>query len=117
MQLRSGIVPAVQIGSSLGPWLFFFGIILRFQPLLWIGIVLFSSAFVFALVTLPVELDASNRAMRMLTTSGFLVGQQEQNGARQVLNAAALTYVAGLLMALMQLLYYVMLATGGRRRQ
>jgi Zn-dependent membrane protease YugP len=98
LQLRGGIVPAVNIGSQLGPILFILGFFLQFSPLMWIGIGLFSLAFIFALITLPVELDASNRAMQMLTTSG-------------------LTYVAALLMALMQLLYYVSMASGGRRRR
>lgn len=117
LQARGGLVPAVNIGSRLGPILLFIGFILSFTPLIWLGIGLFSLAFVFSLLTLPVELDASSRAMRMLTTGGFLVGQDEQHGARQVLDAAALTYVAALLMALLQLLYYVMLAAGGRRRR
>jgi Zn-dependent membrane protease YugP len=118
LKLRGGLVPAVNIGSNLGPILFFIGILLQFQPLMWLGIGFFALAFTFALVTLPVEFDASNRAMHMLTSAGFLVGQEEQRGARAVLNAAALTYVAALLMALMQLLYYVFMASsGGRRRR
>ncbi len=117
LQLRGGIVPVVNIGSQLGPILFIIGLVLQFSPLMWIGIGLFSLAFVFALITLPVELNASNRAMQMLTSSGLLVGNDEQKGARTVLNAAALTYVAALLMALMQLLYYVSMASGSRRRQ
>lgn len=116
LQLRGGIVPAVNIGSQLGPILFIIGLVLQFSTLMWVGIGLFSLAFIFALITLPVELDASNRAMQMLTTSGLLVGADEQKGARSVLNAAALTYVAALVMALMQLLYYVSMASGGRRR-
>jgi Zn-dependent membrane protease YugP len=117
LQLRGGIVGAVNIGSQLGPILFFVGLILQFSTLMWVGIGLFSLAFIFALITLPVEIDASNRAMHMLTTSGLVVGADEQKGARSVLNAAALTYVAAMLMALMQLLYYVSMASGGRRRQ
>lgn len=117
LKLRGGLVPAVNIGSQLGPILFFVGILLQFQPLMWIGIAFFSLAFVFALITLPVEFDASRRAMHMLTSAGFLIGQEEQRGARAVLAAAALTYVAALLMALMQLLYYVFMASGGRRRR
>lgn len=117
LQVRSGIVPAVQFGSQLGPILFILGFFLQFSPLMWVGIALFSLAFVFALITLPIELDASRRAMQMLTSSGLLVGNEEHKGARTVLNAAALTYVAALLMALMQLLYYVSMASGGRRRR
>jgi hypothetical protein len=116
-QLRGGIVNAVNIGSQLGPILFIVGFILQFGTLMWVGIGLFSLAFVFALVTLPIEINASNRAMQMLTASGLLVDNDEQKGARAVLNAAALTYVAALLMALMQLLYYVSMASGSRRRR
>lgn len=116
LQLRGGIVPAVNIGSQLGPILFIVGLIMQFTTLMWVGIALFSLAFVFALITLPVELDASNRAMQMLTSSGLVVGSEEHKGARSVLNAAALTYVAAMIMALMQLLYYVSLASGRRRQ-
>ncbi len=115
--LRSGLVPAVNIGSQLGPILFIVGFFLQFEPLMWIGILFFSLAFVFALVTLPVELDASRRAMKMLTNGGLLVGDRERRGARSVLNAAALTYIGALLTALAQLLYYVTLASSGRRRR
>jgi Zn-dependent membrane protease YugP len=117
LQLRSGIVPAVNIGAQFGPLLFIVGFFLRFTPLMWLGIAFFSLAFVFALVTLPVEIDASSRALRMLKSSGVIVGDDERRGARAVLSAAALTYVAGMLMALFQLLYYVMLAGSGRRRR
>jgi Zn-dependent membrane protease YugP len=117
LRLRSGIVPAVNFGARLGPILFIVGIVLNFQPLMWLGIAFFSLAFVFALITLPVELNASHRAMQMLTNGGLLVSNEERRGARAVLNAAALTYVAALLMALLQLLYYVTLASGRRRRR
>jgi Zn-dependent membrane protease YugP len=124
LQLRAGLVPAVNIGSQLGPILFIIGFFLQLRvsaqlgsSVMWLGVALFSLAFVFALVTLPVELDASRRAMQMLTSGGLLVGDDERKGARSVLTAAALTYVAALLMALMQLLYYVLLASGGRRRR
>ena len=116
LKLRSGLVPAVNFGSRLGPILFIAGIFLQFRPLLWIGIAFFSLAFVFALVTLPVEINASSRAMHMLKANGLLIGEREMRGARAVLTAAALTYIAALLQALAQLLYYVMLASGGRSR-
>jgi Zn-dependent membrane protease YugP len=117
LRLRSGIVPVVNFGSQLGPILFLIGILLRFGPLMWLGIAFFSLAFVFALITLPVEINASQRAMKMLTTSNLLVGNDERRGARAVLSAAALTYVGSLLVALTQLLYYVSLASGGKRRR
>ncbi|HEC23641.1 MAG TPA: zinc metallopeptidase [Chloroflexi bacterium] len=117
LRLRSGLVPAVNIGSQLGPILFLVGFFLQFTPLMWLGIAFFSMAFVFALVTLPVEIDASSRAMKMLRASGLVTGETERRGVRAVLTAAALTYVAALLMALSQLLYYVTLASGSRRRR
>ncbi|MEJ2150093.1 MAG: zinc metallopeptidase [Chloroflexota bacterium] len=117
LQLRSGIVPAVNIGAQFGPLLFIAGFFLQLTPLMWLGIAFFSLAFVFALITLPVEIDASSRALRMLKSSGIVVGDDERRGARAVLSAAALTYVAAMLMALFQLLYYVMLAGSGRRRR
>jgi Zn-dependent membrane protease YugP len=115
LRLRSGLVPVVNFGSRLGPILFLVGILLQFGPLMWLGIIFFASAFAFALVTLPVELDASRRAIRMLDSSNLLVDRQDRQGARAVLNAAALTYVAGMLTALVQLLYYIFLARGRRR--
>jgi Zn-dependent membrane protease YugP len=120
MRARSAMVPAVNIGSNLGPLLIFASIILSvwfhftgLSWLIWIGIGLFSLSALFALFTLPVELDASSRAMQMLTASG-LVDRTEYSQARSVLNAAAWTYVAGLATAVLQLMYYIMLA--GRRR-
>jgi hypothetical protein len=114
--LRSGIVPVVNFGSQLGPILFLAGLFFQFEALMWVGIGLFSLAFVFTVVTLPLELDASSKAMGMLTNSGLLVGEEERRGAKAVLDAAALTYVAALLTALAQLVYYILLASGGRRR-
>jgi Zn-dependent membrane protease YugP len=108
MRVRGAIVPAVNIGSGLGPLLIMIGIGLTFFVgvsnfsiwLIWGGIILFALAAVFALVTLPVELDASSRAMQMLTNTG-LVDKTEYGQARSVLNAAALTYVAGLAAAVL----------------
>jgi Zn-dependent membrane protease YugP len=117
MKARAGLVPAVNFGSSLGPILFIVGYFLQFPALMWIGIAFFSMAFVFALLTLPLELNASARAMKMLKSSGLLEEGQEMRGARSVLSAAALTYVAALLTALTQLLYYMTLASGRRRRR
>ncbi|MCC6904904.1 MAG: zinc metallopeptidase [Anaerolineae bacterium] len=117
LRLRGGIVPLVNIGSQLGPILFFIGMLLNFPTLTWIGIIFFSGAFVFALITLPVELNASSRAMKMLKTSNLLVDQREMGGARAVLTAAALTYVAGMLTAFFQLLYYISLASGRSNRR
>lgn len=115
MRLRSALVPAVNIGSTLGIWLFIGGMFLQFTTLSWVGVGLFALAAVFALVTLPVELNASSRALAMLRNTNLL-SQHDMKGAKSVLRAAALTYVAALAQAVMQLLYFVLLLSGGRRR-
>jgi Zn-dependent membrane protease YugP len=115
LRFRSFLVPAVRVGSAAGPILFFIGIFFQITPLAWLGLILFSTMAIFALATLPTELNASSRAMALLTSSGLIVGRDEEKGARSVLNAAALTYVAFVAQILLQLLYYVLLLTGGRR--
>ncbi len=115
LQIRSAIVPAAQFGSTLAPWLFLGGLLLNFTTLAWVGVVLFGAAVVFTLVTLPVEFDASRRAKALLASSGVLIGD-EIKGVDKVLDAAALTYVAAAVTAVGQLLYYVLLLSGGRRR-
>jgi Zn-dependent membrane protease YugP len=118
LRLRAAIVPAVNIGSYLG-WIFIIiGFLLRLQPVAWLGVVVFSGGALFALATLPVELNASARAKRLLVESGLIVGEDEARGVNTVLNAAALTYVAALVTAVLQLLYYatLVLGMGGRRR-
>jgi Zn-dependent membrane protease YugP len=118
LRLRAAMVPAVNIGSYLGWILIFIGLILQQTNLAWLGVLVFSGGALFALATLPVELNASARAKALLTTSGLIVGEDERRGVNKVLNAAALTYVAGLVTAVMQLLYFVSLVggLGGRRR-
>jgi Zn-dependent membrane protease YugP len=118
LRLRSAMVPAVNIGSYLGWILIIIGIFLKMTGLAWLGVLVFAGGTVFALATLPVELNASARAKRLLVESGVIVGDDEQGGVNKVLNAAALTYVAALITAVLQLLYYVtlVLGMGGRRR-
>ncbi len=118
MKLRNGIVPMVQLSAAIGPIIFILGYMLGVSGLAWIGLLLFSASAVFALLTLPVERNASARALQMLTTSGMIVQREEVAGAKKVLDAAALTYVAALLQVLSTLLYYVFMLTGssGRRR-
>lgn len=118
LKLRSALVPAVNIGSNLGWILIIIGLFLNFTTLAWLGVIAFSAGAVFALFTLPVEFNASARAKRMLAESGIVTSEEEQRGVNNVLNAAALTYVAGLITAVLQLLYYVSLVggMGGRRR-
>ncbi len=117
LQLRAALVPAVNIGSYLGWILILAGMLLRQTNLAWLGVLVFSGGAVFALATLPVELNASSRAKALLTDTGLIIGDDERRGVNNVLNAAALTYVAGLLTAVLQLLYFVSLVGGmGRRR-
>jgi Zn-dependent membrane protease YugP len=118
MKIRSALVPAVNIGSNLGWILILIGLMLRSPNLAWIGVIVFSGGALFALATLPVELNASARAKELLYSTGIIQTEEERRGVNQVLNAAALTYVAGLVTAVMQLLYYVFLigGMGGRRR-
>ena len=121
LRLRSALVPMVNIGSNLG-WLFIMvGLLLRSSDLgigiAWLGVLFFAGGAVFALATLPVEFNASARAKAMLTASGIIRTDEESRGVNAVLNAAALTYVAALVTAVLQLLYYVFLVGGlGRRR-
>jgi Zn-dependent membrane protease YugP len=114
MRLRTGLVPIAGIGSNLGYILFLVGFFISSFQLATVGLILFSGAAVFAAVTLPVEFNASNRAMALLEANG-LVTQSDYDLARKVLDAAALTYVAGLAQALSQVLYFGFLLTGMRR--
>ncbi len=114
LNIRSSLVPVANLGSTLAWPVFLAGFIFAMEPLLTAGIVLFSAAVLFQLVTLPVEYNASSRALKMLESTGILA-PDENYGARKVLRAAALTYVAALLSSILQLLRLVILA-GGRRR-
>jgi Zn-dependent membrane protease YugP len=118
LKFRAALVPAVNIGSYLGWILIFIGMLLRQTQLSWLGVLVFSGGAIFALATLPVELNASSRAKALLTDTGMIIGEDERRGMNNVLNAAALTYVAGLVAAVMQLLYFASLVggMGGRRR-
>jgi hypothetical protein len=117
LALRSAMVPTVQIGSWLGPIIFIAGFFLAGvigTSLAWLGLALFAAVALFAVVTLPVEFDASNRAKRLLVAENILF-PQEMGGVNAVLNAAALTYVAAAIQAISTLLYYAMLLTGASR--
>ncbi len=109
LQLRSFMVPAVTVGSNIGPILFMAGMFLAGTlgtTLAWAGIILFGGTALFALVTLPVELDASRRAKELLVSQG-IVSNAEMKGVNAVLDAAALTYVAAAAQAIMQLVYFL----------
>jgi Zn-dependent membrane protease YugP len=116
LKARTAIVPAVSIGSNLGFFVLIAGVMLGSIIMGWVGVALFGLATLFALVTLPVEFNASSRAKLALVQAGIVdggvAGGQESQGVDKVLGAAAWTYVAGFLASLLSLLYWVMLLTG-----
>lgn len=107
--VRNSIVPVVNLGSGLSWILFLLGIVLSIKPLMTLGILLFSGVVVFQLITLPVEFNASSRALKILSSRGILY-DDEIKGARKVLDAAAMTYVAATLMAVSQLIRLIILS-------
>jgi Zn-dependent membrane protease YugP len=121
LKLRTAIVPVVSIGSNFAFVVVFLGLILASQPVAWLGVGLFALTTIFALVTLPVEFDASRRAKAMLLQLGIIdggvAGGEEAKGIERVLGAAAWTYIAGFAASVLTLLYYVMLVTGMRRSE
>jgi len=122
LKLRTSLVPAANVGSTLGYIFVILGAFLMMfgtkfgLTVIWAGVFLFSLAVIFSLITLPVEYNASSRARQMLRSTA-LVSAQEYNAASAVLSAAALTYVAALLQAIAQLFYFIMIALGAGRRQ
>jgi Zn-dependent membrane protease YugP len=121
LQFRTALVPVANIGSTLGWILIIIGLVFGGTlgtQLAWIGVGAFALGAVFALATIPVELNASSRARTLLTQSGLVNTPEEQRGVNAVLNAAAFTYIAALAVSILQLLYYVSLIGGfGRRRR
>jgi uncharacterized protein len=115
LRLRAALIPAVNIGSWLGWILILIGLFLNMLNLAWLGVLVFSGGALFALATLPVELNASARAKQLLSETGIVQTEQERRGVNNVLNAAALTYVAALLTSVLQLLYFASMITGRRR--
>lgn len=113
LKMRTAIVPVVNIGSQLATPLFIAGLIFSWEPLLTLGIVAFSLSVLFSLVTLPVEFDASRRAVRMLQDGGYVTGD-ELTGVQKVLNAAALTYVAAAVTSLLSLIRLLLIARNRR---
>lgn len=108
LEIRNSIVPVVNFSSSASWIIFFLGMFLGILPLARLGVLLFAAVVIFQLITLPVEFNASNRAIKILGERNILYGN-EINGARRVLDAAAMTYVAATLMAVSQLLQYILL--------
>lgn len=117
LKIRTALVPVANIGSNIGIWIVMLGVILGLNDTLaMIGVYLFSFGVLFQLVTLPVEFDASRRALAMLQDYGML-GQTELQGSRSVLSAAAMTYVASAAASVLQLLRLLMIVNNGRRRR
>ncbi len=121
LQVRTAMVPAVNLGSNLGFMVLFLGLfLLQSQTIAWVGVGLFALSTVFALMTLPVEFDATKRAKAALVQVGLVdagvAGGEESKGVARVLDAAAWTYIAGFAASLLTLLYYVMAVMGMRNR-
>lgn len=118
IKVRNAIIPVCNIGSYLGIPLAFAGYFLGFEPLVLIGLGLYSLIAVFQLVTLPVEFNASSRAVKVIDEAGLLRSEEEINGTKKVLSAAAMTYVAALAVTLANLLRFAILFLGrGNRRR
>lgn len=113
LKLRTALVPAANIGARFAPWVIIAGAMLGAFGLIQVGVILFGAAVLFQVVTLPVEYDASRRAGQQLQALGISTSN-EVAGTKQVLNAAALTYVAAAASSVMYLLYYVSMFMGGR---
>ncbi|EJX09230.1 neutral zinc metallopeptidase [gut metagenome] len=116
LKLRSVLVPVVNFASSIMTWVLLGGILMlnSFPQLLWIGIILFASTTLFSFITLPVEINASKRALVWLSASG-ITNSFNHAQAEDALRAAAYTYVVAALGSLATLIYYIMIALGGRR--
>lgn len=114
IKARNFLVPAVQFSPMISYAAIMIGLILNITGLFWVGIAFFGVMVFFTILTLPVEFDASRRAMNLLTEAGLMQTTEDRNGAKAVLRAAALTYVAAAITAVLQLLYYISIAN--RRR-
>lgn len=114
IKIRNAVLPVANIGSSLSIPLIILGIFLSFKPLVMAGVIAFAAVVLFQLVTLPVEFNASSRAMKSLVSGGIL-SSDETSGTRKVLSAAAMTYVAALAVSLAQLLRLILIARSNNR--
>ena len=115
LKIRNAVIPATRIGSALGIPLCLIGMFINSVTLAYIGVGLYALVALFQLLTLPVEFNASTRALQTIETNGFL-SAEEYTGAKKVLTAAALTYVAALASALATILRLLIVISGGRRR-
>ncbi|PZM62884.1 peptidase [Paenibacillus dendritiformis] len=111
--LRHRMFPLVNLTSGAAPFLIIAGLLFQWSNLLLVGILFFSAAVLFQLVTLPVEFNASNRARELMVSEGFITNEEE-HGVAKVLNAAALTYVAAALISLLELLKFIMIFANNR---
>jgi uncharacterized protein len=112
---RQFLVPAVQLSPTVGYMMIIFGLMLNITGLAYLGVALFGLMVVFMLLTLPVEIDASRRAIRLLDEAGLFGTEQDKSGAKNMLTAAAMTYLAAAVTAILQLLYYLSLVSRSRR--
>jgi len=104
---RNFLLPALQFSPMLSYIAFFLGFMFNMTNMLWIGVFFFALMVIFSILTLPVEINASRRALKLLTEANLLGSTDEKRGVRQVLNAAAMTYLAAAITSLLQLLYYI----------
>ena len=113
IKMRGFLLPALQFSPTLSYIAFFMGLVFNLTGLLWIGIFFFALMVLFSILTLPVEINASRRGLRLLGEAGLMESETDAKGSRQVLTAAALTYLAAAIASILQLLYYISVA---RRR-
>ena len=111
---RELLVPGVKFGSGGGVMLIVLGLFVNFIQLAWLGVVLFGLAVLFSVLTLPIEIDASRRGLKMLNDMGFLVTSEDSRGARAMLTAAAFTYVGATVVAILQLGFWIMRVSNSR---
>ncbi len=117
LKVRSSILPAANFGSKYGLWIVILGLIISFfRPLVFVGVVLFAFGVLFQIVTLPVEFDASRRALATISEMGILT-DAEMTGAGKVLKSAAMTYVASAAASILSLIRLILIAQGGRSRR
>jgi Zn-dependent membrane protease YugP len=114
IKARNFLVPAVQFSPTVSYIAILAGLLLNITGLIWVGVIFFGLMVIFTILTLPVEFDASRRGLRLLGEAGLMQSREDEQGARSVLRAAALTYVAAAVTSILQLLYYISLAN--RRR-
>lgn len=115
IKMRSALLPALQFSPTLSYMSLMFGIIFDMTNLIWLGVFFFGLMVLFSLLTLPVELDASRRALKLLDEAGLMKTEDDRKGSRAVLTAAALTYLAAAITSVLQLLYYISIARRSSR--